>query len=478
VYITETAGALRVGTVFANSGGAYLSTQSGSIVDCMDHEFTDIKANLIVLNAVGGGIGEAGDYLDIDLSVNLLPGDTVDALGTGTLTATARDTIRISETSGNLNLRNVLSTLGDADLRADASILDAVDLTDPLDPQSAQLSTPASLPRADITARNVILTAGALGGIGVSGNDIDINSSHSGDGALTIVGTGLDAFIIETIGVLGFNTVSVGPDPNGSVRTAYLTAPNPGAGASQGRILNRAAPGALNVTSGKIWLFAVGDIGETAKPITTQAQAIEGKSTTGNVVIDNSGAIEVGGVISGSFNGESASGIQAGGSIFMGASSPVTLTENLTSTGQIVVIARDDADAEADDLTVESGIVLQTTALPGTPLPELQEGAVYTITGAGATWVQLQDADDNLVAFDALSYAAATHHLTPLLVDGSNELGDFESVQFATLRSNGDRRINLAAGHGSPTATRWSTPPPAPSPCSPATTCCSSPARR
>jgi hypothetical protein len=303
--------------VFANSGGAYLSTQSGSIVDGLNFDFTDIKANLIVLNAVGGGIGEAGDYLDIDVSVNLLPGDTVDAIGTGTLTATARDTIRISETSGNLNLRNVLSTLGDADLRADASILDAVDLADPLDPQSAQLTTPASLPRTDITARNVILTA-VRSAASVCPARPRYRQLVPGDGA-SHRRHRPDAFIIETISALGLNTVSVGPDPNGTIRTA--SPPRTPAGTNQ---THPGARPACQRDFGKLWLFAVGDIGQFGTPITTRAANIEGRSRSGNFVADNTGAIEIGGVITGSFNGD-ASGIGRRLDLH-GASSPVTLT--------------------------------------------------------------------------------------------------------------------------------------------------------
>jgi Ca2+-binding RTX toxin-like protein len=377
VYLRETAGNLRIGSVFADTGGAYLSATGGSIVDGVDNGFTKVKANLIVLEALSGGIGEGGDYLEIDVSVNLLPedaGDGVDAIGTGTLTATARDTIRIAETAGNLNIRNVYSAQGDADLKADASILDAIDLSDPLDPDSAQVDAPASLPGADITAKNVILTAGALGGIGVAGNDLDIDSSYSGDGALTILDTGLNAYIIETIGALGLNTISVGPDVNGSVQTAYLTAPNPNGGSSQGRILNRAAAGVINVTSGKIWLFAEGDVGELDNRITTQADAIEGKSTTGNFMVNNTGALEIGGVIEGSFNGESVSGIVSGGEVWVSAHSPITQSENVLSEEDITIDTPLDTAGDDDWILVLAGRQLHSTG-----------GSIYIHAGDNVT---------------------------------------------------------------------------------------------
>ena len=173
-----------------------------------------------------------------------------------------------------------------------SSILDAVDLVNPLDPNSAQDSSVSSLPRANITGRSVTLTAGEFGGIGVSGNDLDINSSYFGTGTLTIGGSGQNAFIIETAGDLGLNTLRVGNlDPNAQVHTAYLAAPN-------GRILNRAAAGTTNVVSGKVWLFAASHVGEANAPITTQASHIEGRSIAGNLAIDNTGAVEVGGVTS------------------------------------------------------------------------------------------------------------------------------------------------------------------------------------
>jgi len=60
VYVTETAGNLNIGTVFADLGGAYLKALAGSMVDGLNHGFVKIKANLIVLDAAGA-IGENGD---------------------------------------------------------------------------------------------------------------------------------------------------------------------------------------------------------------------------------------------------------------------------------------------------------------------------------------------------------------------------------------------------------------------------------
>ncbi|MCH8148426.1 MAG: diaminopimelate decarboxylase, partial [Planctomycetes bacterium] len=63
IYITETSGDMNVATMFSQTGGVFLTTLSGSIVDGLNHEFEKIRANGIVLTAVGGGICESGDFL-------------------------------------------------------------------------------------------------------------------------------------------------------------------------------------------------------------------------------------------------------------------------------------------------------------------------------------------------------------------------------------------------------------------------------
>ena len=84
--------------IFSRNAGVYLEAQ-GSIVDALNHEFTNIQGNTLVLTA-GGGIGADGNYLDVD------------APGQGTLTATAEGDIHIADTADDLNIRNVLSRHG------------------------------------------------------------------------------------------------------------------------------------------------------------------------------------------------------------------------------------------------------------------------------------------------------------------------------------------------------------------------------
>jgi len=339
VRIVETAGDLPVGTIFAKTGGAYLTTLSGSIVDGLDSDLKNIQANTLVLLANGGGIGEfdAGgitDYIEADVA------------SAGTLTATAAGSIGITEVFGDMNVRNVLSTAGDVDLRAHQSILDTVDLVDPTDPDSGDDPAPITgLPRADVIGNSISLTAGlngAIGGIGVSGNDLDIDTSYSSAGVLTSASNLAHTYIIETDGDLRIH--QVGTD---DAHTAFILSPD--------RILNGRTDGGSNVASGKTRLFAGGDIGEASNPLQTAVGFLEGRSTGGGVWIENTGALAVGGLTE-------EEGIVAQGAIAVGASSPVTLKKNLRTRGineNITITARDDAEdgsGEADDIVIESGI--------------------------------------------------------------------------------------------------------------------------
>ncbi|MCK9231001.1 MAG: hypothetical protein M0P18_10020, partial [Syntrophales bacterium] len=344
VYIVEKAGDMNVGTIYAKTGGVYLKTLSGSIVDGFYHELKNIQANSVTLTAIGGGIGT---FNDSGIMTDALD---VDVVGSGTITATADGSIGITETDGDMRIRNVISYGGNVDLRAHQSILDAVDLLDPYDPDSGNDPNPvAGLPRADVIGNSITLVAGmsgAPGGIGVSGNDLDIDSSYSAPGTLTASSRGAHIYIIETAGDLWINQVSTDRiDPEADYPTAFIMAP--------GAILNGRTDEESNVTSGKTRLFAGGDIGAVDRALRTAVGFLEGRSTGGGVWIENAGALAVGGLTE-------EEGIVARGSITVGAGSPVTLEKNLRTTGlneNIVVISHDSPDA-GDDITVKSGVEL------------------------------------------------------------------------------------------------------------------------
>ena len=341
IYLTETSGDMNVGTLYASTGNVVLEAEDGSILDGLNHEFTNILAQSIELTSVDS-IGEAGNHLDIDVT-------------SGSLTATAESDILIADTADNLNLRNVLSRNGDVELTAVLSILDDVDLVDPTDPDSGDdTSSPDSNPAADIMGNNITLTS-SYGYLGVSGNDLDINSYFSGYGVLTATSEE-NVYLIETDGDLYLNQIGTG-----SEATAFVTVPG-------GSIFNgNPDDDGSNITSGMTYLIAAQDIGQSdntgssgAGALKTAVGNIEGRSTSGGTWIVNSGDMTVGGVVS-----DTSTGFESGGTTNISASSPVIISKSITAE-VIIVTANEDAndvdDTTWDYITVESGVQLLSTA--------------------------------------------------------------------------------------------------------------------
>ena len=370
VYISERtsggAGDMNIESVYSQSGTVHLEAD-GSILDGVHSAFTKIKANLIELVA-GGSIGSAGtngnpDFIETDL------------IDPGTLTAVAENGIWIAETTGNLNLRDVVSKNGDVYLQAQLSILDAVDVNDPTsptfhDPSASSTTDVTSGPRVkpNVIGNNITLVA-TLGTIGELGNELEIDSSYSSVGTLTSTSSD-NTFITESTGDLWLRTVTAGPGA-----TSFVT--NPVGSIYNGYILGD------NAVSGNLWLFARDNIGTSDNPVATRVGNIKGKATTGSAYIQNTGAVTIGGTFDAQ-NGAAPVGIVAGGAVVFGAHSPVTLSQNIEA-GQITVISGDSTDGTADLLKVESGVQLTATAgdieLRSGDGIEIQAGAVLEASG-------------------------------------------------------------------------------------------------
>ncbi|TWU44123.1 hypothetical protein Q31b_16580 [Novipirellula aureliae] len=277
---------LHVNQVFSKESFVNLSSYDG-ILDALGTDETNVRGTEINLLAQFR-IGTETDFLDIDL------------IGEGTLTAAAESNIQISETNGNLNLRQIYSANAHVSLVADGSILDAVDVENPYDPTSDDVIAIPGNPAMDIYAGNISLVA-KHGSIGVAGNELDIKTSAPylpEDQYFSLTtSSALNTYIIETIdprvdddGVpfedndLYLNTVTT----DGA--TAFITAPG-------GSIFNALPDGQVNVSSGKAWLFALQSIGTPDKPIRTKVGSIEGQAYHDTVDIINEGDLIIGGVM-------------------------------------------------------------------------------------------------------------------------------------------------------------------------------------
>ncbi len=103
IYITAPTGNINVESIYSASGGVYLTSQNGSILDGLDNSFTKIMANHIELSAPNGSVGASGDLLAEENS--------------GTLKVTAKQDVRIAENSGNMMVDSITSLQGTVELR-------------------------------------------------------------------------------------------------------------------------------------------------------------------------------------------------------------------------------------------------------------------------------------------------------------------------------------------------------------------------
>ncbi|WP_186776556.1 dockerin type I domain-containing protein [Rubripirellula reticaptiva] len=320
-----------------------VTTEFG-IADAWDSPQTNIKAAGDLFLRSGGGIGEMGDgisgfvvgenYLDIEVG--------------GSVTAIADNGILLSENNGDLNVRQI-STVTNPNasngrpvhLRADGSIIDAVDVVDPMDPTAVDAPGIAGNPVADIVGSWIKLQS--LGGtIGQAANELDINqigTNSGGEGSVFIldylmprleVASLLNTYVNETEGDLYLGGAQTGQTTFFAALTGGILTPMIGQEA---------------IETEKLWLFARDRIGTQDNPIEMTAGSLEGASVTGGVYLQNTGDLTIGGVVdspaiaegeeagagASPTRAEGASGLAAGGNLSIYSSQSIAIAEELTA---------------------------------------------------------------------------------------------------------------------------------------------------
>ncbi|MDA9859538.1 hypothetical protein N9D23_15655, partial [Rubripirellula sp.] len=316
IHLFANSNDVNINTIYSRAGSVSLATAAGSLTDDNANDFANIKAgDSIVLRAIDGAIGAVDNPLEID------------AGATAYLHAEATNDIVVEEVLGNMNVQRASSGEGDVVLVSHLSMLDANPGFD----------------KADIEGDFISLTA-KVGGIGQAGDEIEIDSSIFGTGGLEANSKLLDININEILGDLNLYTIETGENS-----TAFLAA-------LDGRIINGlTAPDATNVLSGKAYLFASHDIGESAKPIASQMGMLQAKSTQGCTYLTNSGALSIAPVLS-----TSSLGVESACNVVISASSPITIASSVNAGGDIILDAHEEAGI-GDDITITESGSLQTT---------------------------------------------------------------------------------------------------------------------
>jgi filamentous hemagglutinin family protein len=337
VYVQADSGNLALDAVTANGGTGDVSLSSpGAIFDASAaNSDVDVAGSEVGLVANAGGIGQTNGPLDVSLAASgALSADTT-ADGSG---------IAIDAPSGDLPLGQVNAGAGTVALSAADAMRDAT----------------ANDQVADVVGGLVSLVAGA-GGIGQGANGaLDVDASTS----------------------LGADTSAEGGnvaiESTGDLRIAVVDA---GAGAvalsSGAAISDATADAAPDVIGASLAARAQSGI-----DLDTQVAALEGETDTGNIDIANSGGLTIGGVDA-ALTGVSvtdSSDANAGASISVAASSPITVNEAVTNAdgGSIELNAM--GNTTADDLTVNANV----TASGGTGAIDLNAGDSIAL-GNGAT---------------------------------------------------------------------------------------------
>jgi len=160
IFLTGTAGDVRVGSIHSGTGDVLLTVPEGSIIDAYGDPEVDVAGGTVTLMA-GGGIGSGDHSLDIDSTL---------------LTASGGSDIYITETAGDLNLNGVQSTWGNVTLQAASGGIVGI----------------SDSGVVDIRANGAVLLA--AGGVGTSANPITNQvyflEGNSGTGGFWIRNTG------------------------------------------------------------------------------------------------------------------------------------------------------------------------------------------------------------------------------------------------------------------------------------------------
>ncbi|MBQ0721029.1 MAG: LEPR-XLL domain-containing protein [Gammaproteobacteria bacterium] len=439
IYLVETAGDMAVASLYSAQGGISLVAENGAIVDGLNHSYTNISARDWLILSAATGVGESTDILELDMQGDVAgSGDFLDVFST-------TGNIYLEELVGNMNIKRVQTDNGDVTLVAQTSILDVIDKGAIVVPGATPGAYITGLPEADVIANNITLST-TTGTIGMTGNDLDINTSHTQAGVLTS-SSALNTYLIETSDDLLINTIGAGSTGGISgTQTAYIL--------SYGKILNGRVSGS-NITSGRVQLFAVGDIGSSAKNLETEVGYMEGRSTTGSVWVTNSGLLVAGGL-------NNTKSVEASGSVNLVANSPIIVDKDIYAEGDINIIATESAAGDYDHLTVNAGISIESnggniTLSAGDDITVKDNARIITSGSIDVSSLDLLAADPAGTGDDTASVITLNGYWQAPSITVTGSASNDTIIINGTLRdtnfaSDGDAdiiRINGAAGNDS-----------------------------
>ncbi len=380
VDLQQESGDLSLGSSIS-AGTALLTADAGSILDGTGAEATLITADSTALRATTG-IGDASvDASDIDidavhLAATTSTGDisisdaaaltinTVDGLvGVAITTGGAGDDILIREgaTSGtdDIDVDQVVSNAGDGNITLAA---DGNTTSDDIEIRAAITATGGSI---------YLYSYDDVDGVGtVTVSADDVIEVYCGEvfvfGGTPTAGNAGGSFEDATLFQLVTSNDSIKVSAADNITLDAVNAASGGAeviltadsdGNGSGAIVDGLASEDANITASNVALRAAEGIGATPDlDLDVSGSVAASNSTSGDIILDNASGsnLDIGSVagLVGVTN--------PGGGVTIRNASPLTVTENVSALGLVILIATDSASS-GDDLTVETGVTVEST---------------------------------------------------------------------------------------------------------------------
>jgi hypothetical protein len=324
-----------------------------------------------------------------------------------------------------------------------------------------------------LSPAGVILASGAnargLGGVLVIGNQQQLDGTITATGQQVVLGTGseyntaLPAIPIDLGGAdsptqLGISDAELDRIDAGVITVSTLGGSGAGAIHVTGQITLPQTTTLLlvggsvvqnggSIAAAKLGLYTLTGAGD-GTPLQTQvSQLAFFNQTSGDVAINNTGALTLAGV---DFLGDSQN---AGGSAVVTSTGLLTIADNLTANGDVVLSANESIDA-GDDLTINQGVSVVSlqgniTASAGDSLRQLGS---LTVQAAGAA-ITLSGGKDDADGTGAvvLSGDLNTNDTSPQIFGGTGSDTITINYDSGIASGGGVVGLNIDGGHGNDT---------------------------
>ncbi|MGZ0165047.1 MAG: hypothetical protein ACKVII_14085, partial [Planctomycetales bacterium] len=347
------------GAAFTLADGISVAATSGSI----DISTTGVNALTVNGNVTTGGAGnvtlDGSDLIAMD-------GDSLVRSSAGNVTIDSANggvTIDVVSAVGGGNIIVAAGSDGTADASDDLTLTDAVTASGGNGNISLFAGDTIFVPAVTISAAgtgDVLLSAGTdFNEGGALQNASDAGNVTLADGSTVSAQDG--NITLRALGDVQISTVDANGDGDGILGDVIITADFDGVATglsdNVGEITEVLTGEASNITADNLALRAATGIGSADDLNTTVSTVAFNNGTSGNVNLTNSAGLTVG-----NFDGLTSSSNVGTGTTTIVASGPITFAHNTASDGSLTAQALETATTNFDNITVNAGFTVQSTA--------------------------------------------------------------------------------------------------------------------